>query len=196
MTFGHHRHWRGRRGMKNMGGFAEALRGVGAAMESGNYKVKFGSRRRRVFGSGELQLLLLSLIEDAPLHGYAMIEAVEMRTGGAYAPSPGVVYPTLTLLADMELAEEQPDGGRKLYAITKKGKAHLDERREELNALWGRFDEAVEANTRSDGAPVWRAMMNLGAVLKARMWDKDADRDVMLAAADIIDEAARKIERL
>lgn len=188
---GHHPRWRGRRGW---GGFAEALAGLGAAMEGDDHGRR-GHRRRRL-GAGELQLLLLSLIEEAPLHGYAMIEAIEARTGGAYAPSPGVVYPTLTLLADMELAEERADGSRKLFAITAKGKAHLDERREELNALLERLDAAGEANTRADAAPVWRAMMNLGSVLKGRMWDRGADRDAMLEAARIIDEAAHKIERL
>nr|ART36146.1 B302 [uncultured bacterium] len=199
MKFGHHGHghhhrWRGRRGWS---GFAEALAGLGAAMEGDDWRgERMRGRGRRRLGAGELQLLLLSLIEEAPLHGYAMIEAVEARTGGAYAPSPGVVYPTLTLLADMELAEEQPDGSRKVYAITARGKAHLAERREELDALLERLDAAGEANTRTDAAPVWRAMMNLGSVLKARMWDRGADREAMLEAARIIDEAAQKIERL
>lgn len=191
---GHHHRWRGRRGW---GGFAEALAGLGAAMEGDDWRGERGrGHRRRRLGAGELQLLLLSLIEEQPLHGYAMIEAIEVRTGGAYAPSPGVVYPTLTLLADMELAEERPDASRKLYAITPKGKAHLGEHREELNGLLERLDAAGEANTRADAAPVWRAMMNLGAVLKARMWDRSADREAMLEAARIIDEAAHKIERL
>ncbi|MBB4632606.1 PadR family transcriptional regulator [Sphingosinicella soli] len=187
---GHHPHGRGRR---SWGGFVQALAGLGSAMEGDEHT---GHRRRRRFGAGELQVLMLSLIEDAPLHGYAMIEAIEARTGGAYAPSPGVVYPTLTLLADMELAEERADGTRKLYAITAKGKAHLDARRDELNALLERLDAAGQANTRADAAPVWRAMMNLGSVLKGRMWDRGADRDAMLEAARIIDEAAQKIERL
>ena len=193
---GHHPRWRGRRGW---GGFAEALAGLGAAMEGEDWRGEHGrgrGHRRRRLGAGELQLLLLSLVEETPLHGYAMIEAIEARTGGAYAPSPGVVYPTLTLLADMELAEERPDGSRKVYAITAKGKAHLDARREELNALLERLDAAGEANTRADAAPVWRAMMNLGSVLKGRMWDRGADREAMLEAARIIDEAAHKIERL
>lgn len=193
MTFGYHRH--GRHGMKGMGGFAEALWGVGAAMQSGRGR-ESARGNRRMLGAGDLQLLLLSLIEETPLHGYAMIEAIETRTGGVYAPSPGIVYPTLTLLADMELAEEKPDGTRKLFAITRKGKTHLDERRAEIDALWSRLDAARETNTPADGAPVWRAMMNLGSVLKTRMWDEKAEREIMLEAARIIDEAAQKIERL
>jgi DNA-binding PadR family transcriptional regulator len=197
MTFGYHHRWHSRRGRWG-GNWTDILQALGAQFENGNmrFDVRGRGRSRRVLTSSELQLILLSLIEDAPLHGYAMIEAIEARTGGAYAPSPGVVYPTLTLLADMELAEERPDGARKVYAITDKGRAHLDERRDELNALLERLDAAAGRGERHDSAPVWRAMFNLGSVLKGRMWDARADRETMLAAAEIIDEAARRIERL
>jgi hypothetical protein len=60
-----------------------------------------GRRTRRMFESGELRLVLLKLIADEPRHGYDLIRAIEELTGGEYAPSPGVVYPTLTLLQDM-----------------------------------------------------------------------------------------------
>jgi len=57
-------------------------------------------RARRFFSGDELRLLLLKLIEPAPSHGYDLIRAIEEMSGGAYVPSPGVIYPTLTLLAD------------------------------------------------------------------------------------------------
>ena len=66
--------------------------------------------RRRVFDSGELQLVLLKLIADQPRHGYELIRAIEELTGGAYVPSPGVIYPTLTLLQDMGRIEEATAG--------------------------------------------------------------------------------------
>ncbi len=82
--------------------------------------------RRRVFDSGELRLVLLKLIEEMPRHGYDLIREIEERTNGAYAPSPGVVYPTLTLLQDMDLVEEEKsEGARKRFAITQAGAAHL-----------------------------------------------------------------------
>ena len=59
-----------------------------------------GRRRRRMFGSGELRLVMLKLLADEPRHGYELIKAVEDLTGGSYAPSPGTVYPTLSLLED------------------------------------------------------------------------------------------------
>ena len=74
--------------------------------------VEAGRGRRRMFGSGELRLVLLKLIADEPRHGYDLIRAIEELTGGDYAPSPGVVYPTLTMLADMGLIEEAPPKDR------------------------------------------------------------------------------------
>ncbi len=71
-----------------------------------------GRGRRRMFEGGELRLVLSKLIVDEPRHGYDLIRAVEDMTGGQYAPSPGVVYPTLTLLQDMGLIEEAPGKDR------------------------------------------------------------------------------------
>src|SRR5262245_66408187 len=81
-----------------------------------------GGRRRRVFDSGELRLVLLKLIADQPRHGYELIRAIEELTGGSYVPSPGMVYPTLTLLQDMGQIEEAASGGtRKAFAVTPDG---------------------------------------------------------------------------
>src|SRR5258708_27630917 len=85
-----------------------------------------GGRRRRVFDSGGLQLVLLKLIADQPRHGYELIRAIEDLTGGSYVPSPGVVYPTLTLLQDMSRIDETTSAGpRKAFAITADGTAEL-----------------------------------------------------------------------
>ena len=90
----------------------------------------FGEReggRRRMFDSGELRLVLLKLISDQPRHGYDLIRQIEELTGGAYAPSPGVIYPTLTLLDEMGLiGAADSDGARKLFAITDLGRAELE----------------------------------------------------------------------
>ena len=91
---------------------------------------------RRMFESGELRLVLLKLIADEPRHGYDLIRAIEELTGGEYAPSPGVVYPTLTLLQDMGLIEEAAgEGARKPFPVTDEGRAHLEEKAAEVDAL-------------------------------------------------------------
>src|SRR5580658_427584 len=88
--------------------------------------------RRGVFDAAELRLVLLKLLKDEPRHGYDLIRAVEDLTGGAYSPSPGVVYPTLTLLQEMgHTRENEPGGSRKSYSVTPEGSAFLDERKKE-----------------------------------------------------------------
>lgn len=156
-----------------------------------------GGGRRRMFDGGELRLVLLKLTEDQPRHGYDLIRAIEERTGGAYAPSPGVIYPTLTLLEDMGLIEEQKaEGARKLYAITADGRAHLAERSEEVADLFARLDAIGGHQRRSDASPVRRALHNLRNVLQHRMARDDISTETAHEIAGLIDELARKVERL
>src|SRR5262245_16277272 len=85
-----------------------------------------GRRRRRVFDHGDLRFVILQLISDKPRHGYEVIKAIEDRLGGAYSPSPGVVYPTLTLLEELGyVTVSTGDGSKKLNTITPEGSAYL-----------------------------------------------------------------------
>ena len=156
-----------------------------------------GGRRRRVFDSGELQLVLLKLIADQPRHGYELIRAIEELTGGAYVPSPGVIYPTLTLLQDMGRIEEATaEGPRKPFAITADGSAELSAKQPEVEALFARLAELASMRERTDGGPVRRAMGNLRTVLIDRLGKDGVESETMHEVAAILDEAARKIERL
>jgi DNA-binding PadR family transcriptional regulator len=155
-----------------------------------------GGRRRRMFDGEELRLVLLKLIADQPRHGYELIRDIEERTGGAYAPSAGVVYPTLTMLDDMGLIEAVSEGSRKEYAATEAGREHLVERAAEVAALFERLEALGEERARVDRAPIRRATANLFSAIQHRMSRSDATTDVLHEAAAIIDEAAQKIERL
>ena len=107
-----------------------------------------GRRSRRMFESGELRLVLLKLIADEPRHGYDLIRAIEDLTGGEYAPSPGVVYPTLTLLQDMGLIEEAAgEGPRKPFQVTDEGRAHLEEKADEVEALFERLEDLAPSES-------------------------------------------------
>ena len=152
---------------------------------------------RRVFDSGELQLVLLKLIADQPRHGYELIRAIEELTGGAYVPSPGVIYPTLTLLQDMGRIEEATAAGpRKAFAVTADGTAELVAKKPEVEALFARLAELASMRERTDGGPVRRAMGNLRTVLLDRLGRDGVQSETMHEVAAILDEAARKIERL
>jgi DNA-binding PadR family transcriptional regulator len=158
-----------------------------------------GGGRRRLFDGGELRLVLLRLIGDMPRHGYDLIRAIEERTGGVYAPSPGVVYPSLTMLGDMGQIEEQAptdsgSGNRKVFAATAEGHRILTEKAEEIAELMARLDGMGEARERTDSASVRRAMHNLKAVILHKL--ADADVETIQEAVALIDEAAGKIERL
>jgi DNA-binding PadR family transcriptional regulator len=156
-----------------------------------------GGRRRRVFDSGELRLVLLKLIGDQPRHGYELIRAIEELTGGLYVPSPGMVYPILTLLQDMGHIEEATSGGaRKQFAATAEGTEHLAERRQEVEALFARLSALASARQRTDGGPVRRAMANLRTALMDRLDRDGVPPETLHAVAAILDDAAQKIERL
>jgi DNA-binding PadR family transcriptional regulator len=156
-----------------------------------------GGRRRRVFDSNELRLVLLKLIADQPRHGYDLIRAIEEMTGGFYVPSPGVVYPTLTLLQEMGHIEETPsEGARKAFTVTAAGTAHLAEKKTEVHELFARLAQFGKTRERSDGGPVRRAMQNLKTVLRGRFDGDEPKAETLHQVAAILDEAAQKIERL
>lgn len=156
-----------------------------------------GRRARRMFESGELRLVLLKLIADEPRHGYDLIRAIEDLTGGEYAPSPGVVYPTLTLLQDMGLIEEAlGEGPRKPFQVTDEGRAHLAEREEEVEALFDRLRELAPRAEDRAGPAIGRAVKNLMTALSHRVGRDGLDDELLHEIAAILDEAAQRIERI
>jgi DNA-binding PadR family transcriptional regulator len=185
---GHHHHF-GARGRGGPHGFG---RGGWGEPEDGR-----GGRRRRVFDAGELRLVLLKLIADQPRHGYELIRAIEELSGGFYVPSPGVVYPTLTMLHEMgQIEEAVSDGARKAFSVTSEGTEYLVAKKAEVDALLARLVQLASARERTDGGPIRRAMQNLKAALMYRLDREGVPAETLHQAAAILDEAAQKIERL
>jgi DNA-binding PadR family transcriptional regulator len=152
--------------------------------------------RRRMFESGELRLVLLKLIAEQPRHGYDLIRAIEELTGGEYAPSPGVIYPTLTLLQDMGLIEESgAEGARKAYSATEAGREHLNERSSEVEELFERLRGLAPRDRQTGGPPIGRAVRNLMTALSHRISSEGVDEELLYEIAAILDEAAQRIER-
>jgi DNA-binding PadR family transcriptional regulator len=175
---GRHEHGRG------FGGFGSGFGGGGGG-------------RRRMFDGGELKLVLLKLIADAPRHGYDLIREIEALTGGSYAPSPGVVYPTLSMLDEMNLiGEQQSDGSKKRFAATEEGRALLAEQSDVVEALFARLSALNAETERTDNASVRRAVGNLRQVLQHRLMRGDLADDTLHQIVGLIDEVAQKIERL
>ncbi|WP_431040981.1 PadR family transcriptional regulator [Streptomyces sp. P1-3] len=83
-----------------------------------------GSRGRA--RRGDVRASILALLRDRPMHGYEMIQEIAERSGGAWKPSPGSVYPTLQLLEDEGLIGSQSEGGKKLFSLTDAGRAEAE----------------------------------------------------------------------
>ncbi len=181
-------------------GFGEGLgEGPGFGGRGGMGGRGFGGRgggRRRMFAGGELRLVLLRLVADESRHGYDLIKAIEELTGGEYAPSPGVVYPTLSLLLDEGMiAEAEGEGARKPFVATDAGRKELDDNAELVQSLLDRLGALGEELRTSPVLQIHRAMDNLRGALRTHRHSK-VDQSKVEAIVDILDDAARRIERL
>ncbi len=154
-----------------------------------------GGRGERVFDSGDLRFVILALIAEKPSHGYELIKAIEEKLGGGYTPSPGVVYPTLTLLEELGyVTVEAQDGGKKLYSITDAGTAFLAENQRTVDGLFARMDQARSRGGRFS-PQIMRAMENLKTALKYRLMEGPLTEAEVQALAAAIDQAALAIEK-
>ena len=101
-------------------------------------------RARRMLAQGDLRLIALALIAEAPRHGYEIIKLLEEKTGGWYSPSPGMVYPTLTFLEEAGYVTASTEGAKKLYTITDEGKAYLGSNKDLIKVVLDRMSEIGE----------------------------------------------------
>src|SRR5580698_7098877 len=134
----HHHHFVGRhRGHHPFGHFGRGF------MEGGGMGGRgFGMGRK--LSSGDLQLLILKLLDEKSRYGYEIIKDLDERSKGFYVPSPGMVYPALTYLEELGHATVAADGARKLYSITESGKEHLAKNLAAADALFTQFDRVGE----------------------------------------------------
>ncbi len=188
MWLGSHHHTMRCHGPTGMG------RGGGGARFGGR---GFGPRggRPRMFEQGDLRYVVLKLLAEKPAHGYEIIRMVEERFGGAYAPSPGIVYPTLTLLEEQGLiAVVETDGPRRLYGLTAEGRAELERSSADIERVFARMSELRQRMGGGAAPEILRAMENLKTALRLRM-DRGESADLSRITA-ILDGAARAVEEL
>jgi DNA-binding PadR family transcriptional regulator len=96
-------------------------------------------RARRMLAQGDLRLVALALIVEAPRHGYEIIKLLEEKTSDWYSPSPGIVYPTLTYLEEAGYVTASTEGSKKLYTITDEGRAYLQANRDLVDVVLDRL---------------------------------------------------------
>lgn len=158
---------------------------------------RFGRESGRFFEQGDLRFVILKLLSEKPSHGYEIIKAIEDRLGGAYTPSPGVIYPTLTLLEETGLiVAAQSEGPRKLYEITADGRAAIERDKATVDAIFARMGEL---NERLGGGPapqLIRAFQNLKTALKLRVRRGPLTQAQISTIANLLDEAAKTVENM
>ena len=136
------------------------------------------------------------MFAERPRHGYELIKAIEERFGGAYAPSPGVIYPTLSWLDDMGYTRiDAEEAGRKRYRITTEGVAFLAANRAAADELLARTGAGGADGAVSVPAPVIRAMENLKVAMRLRLRRGSIDQTAAEAIAAALDTAAMAVER-
>jgi DNA-binding PadR family transcriptional regulator len=151
----------------------------------------------RFFAQGDLRLVILHLIGEKPRHGYEIIKAIEESVGGAYSPSPGVIYPTLTLLEELGyVTVSAGEGNKKLHEITEQGRAFLEANRRTLEALLARMAEVGRTHGGGPAPQVVRAMENLRLALRLRLARGPLTEAEAAAIAAALDAAATSVERV
>lgn len=189
---GRHGRWRHRQG------FGGGRHGIGRDIDGGDMR-----RAGRMLAQGDLRLLALALIAEQPRHGYEIIKVLEDKTEGWYAPSPGIVYPTLTYLEEAGYVTAQSAGAKKLYTITDEGRGYLEENRDFVDAVLERLaavGERVrmrrgeEDEARGPRVPrlVRAALENLREVAAERL---KGDADTEAKVVDILARAAADLRK-
>lgn len=194
----------GRGNRCNQGGEQEGLgrrckqHGLGGemCMQQGQGNGERRGRGGRIFNHGDLRLITLMLLGEKPRHGYEIIKAIEESVGGAYVPSPGIVYPTLTMLEELGQATvEAQENGKKLYSLTREGKAYLQEQAELVRIVQDKMIGIKKACTSASAPEIQRAMEGLRLALHLRFGrTPELTVEQRRTIADGIDAVTRGIE--
>ena len=152
-------------------------------------------RAARFFEQGDLKYVILRLLEEKPRHGYDIIKELEGRFGGTYAPSPGTVYPTLTMLEDLGFARIVPEeGGKKIYEITDEGRKHLAEHSTTVDDIFGRIARFVEGFTDTPMTELNQSFQRLAKATYKTATNHIRDKETLEKIRDVIRKAADEIE--
>ncbi len=155
-----------------------------------------GQGRHRLFEQGDMKLVVLHLLLQGEQHGYDLIKQLQALTGGEYSPSPGVIYPSLTLLEEMDLVVlAGQDGGKKRYAITEAGRAYLQQEAEAVQRILGRLAASATIAQGRQHPQLARAVQNLRTALHLKLAQGPLSESTLQAMAEVLDHAAITLER-
>ena len=148
----------------------------------------FGGGRGPKVRRGDVRAAILDVLAVEPMNGYQVIQQIAERSGGAWKPSPGSVYPTVQQLEDEGLVEGHEGGGRRLLQLSEEGRAYVEAHPDELAATWRPFDQPDEEEGPSDLKPVIGQVM--GAVWQVVV---SGSKQQKAEAAEILADTRRKL---
>ncbi|WAZ20282.1 PadR family transcriptional regulator [Streptomyces cinnabarinus] len=134
---------------------------------------------------GDVRASILALLKDRPMHGYEMIQEIAERSGGAWKPSPGSVYPTLQLLEDEGLIASESEGGKKLFSLTEAGRTAADDG---PDAPWEEASRGVDWEAVNDIRQAGFGLMEAFG----QVW-KTGSKEQREKAISVINEARKKL---
>lgn len=150
-----------------------------------------GGRARR----GESKYLLMDALSDGPKHGYEIIKSLEERSGGQYAPSPGVVYPTLQFLAEAGLVRGDKDGDRRVFHLTEAGKAELAAHTDEVTEFWSHLSPPAAPAARAEIGFLDEELEYLVRAVRGGLRG-DPDADLVRRVRQAIEGCRNEVRRL
>ncbi|WP_435930275.1 PadR family transcriptional regulator [Dryocola sp. BD613] len=154
------------------------------------------SRRERLFDAKDIRLLILNFLSASPAHGYELIKSIEALAGGEYVPSPGIIYPNLTLLEETgAIRAAESAGGKKIWQLTQEGKTSLEQQREEVTAVISRLASLGVLGDNRRIPEVQRAIHNFKIALNTKLAKGDIPQETLYKIIDTLDRAAKDIER-
>jgi DNA-binding PadR family transcriptional regulator len=149
-----------------------------------------GRRRGRRTARGDIRAAVLALVAEQPRHGYEIIQEIAERSGGAWRPSPGSVYPTLSQLEDEGLVRVEQSEGRRVVHLTEAGTTYVEEHRAELDAVWASIGQESD----DDAGELWEQLGQLHAAAHQVM--SAGTPEQVTAATAALTEARKTIYRL
>lgn len=157
-----------------------------------------GKGLRRLFDHGDLHIMVLSLVAKKPSYGYEIIKDIQEASNGLYVPSPGVIYPTLTLLEEQGFLESQiVERNRKSFTITPEGAAHLAQNKETEAVIARKLAKARDMQQGSNLAEdIEMAVSRFKALLRHKMVLKQLNEEQTRQIASIINDAVKQIEEV
>lgn len=152
--------------------------------------------RWRIFDRGDLKYMILELLRDRPMHGYEVMRALEETSRGAYTASPGSVYPTLQSLEDEGLVSSEESDGRKVYTITDRGRAFLEDNQDRVDQILRRITDFARHFSGASMTDVTRSFVKLAHASFEQSIRQVGDDDSLDRLREILEKAARDIENV